>query len=335
MSPELSNRLFEREQKYNPLFIYKVMPGYTSSWEDFVNNTPKASIALDGLVNGRSEIDPETQHANFDHHGPNRFRTPATCEQVYSSLQEGLLKKFSSPKIVRLYTNDCDQDVSLSLWLFRNHSLVENVTEHSTPQAERLAELVKTEGELDRRGGINNMPRETLENISWIFEPFNLFRSSGQYAYASPGLYNQILSETGVRIGEYVEGRGKTKELEGHVKKIIAGKFVDVVEETGPDARLLLGTATDKPIVILPRYRKEFIDYSILCTTDNSRVDSLTHLWSILNEIEPGANSVNNWGGGNSVGGSPRMTGSKLSPEKVYEITENMIIKQLGTLRSI
>ena len=44
------------------------LPRVSWNWDQFLENTPEGSIALDGMVRGGPRFDMRTMHVNFDHH---------------------------------------------------------------------------------------------------------------------------------------------------------------------------------------------------------------------------------------------------------------------------
>lgn len=65
------------------------------TWEEFKNNKPGYSIALDGYINAITDFDPKGPYANFDHHyGVNRLSTRSTCDQILLSIRQEFFFSF-------------------------------------------------------------------------------------------------------------------------------------------------------------------------------------------------------------------------------------------------
>src|SRR3989344_8727850 len=107
-----------------------ILPRETMSWKEFIKNTPRNSIALDGIVRGGPAYDEKTLHINFDHHNNVvREATMSTCKQVYFAIKGGLFKSLMEKECphANVYINDIDQDVALSIWELENYRSVEEI----------------------------------------------------------------------------------------------------------------------------------------------------------------------------------------------------------------
>ena len=72
-----------------------VEPRIVKTWQSFIVEAPKYSIALDGYVKGKPMYDPSGPFANFNHHEEvDRLATRSTCGQVYVAVRQGLMDAY-------------------------------------------------------------------------------------------------------------------------------------------------------------------------------------------------------------------------------------------------
>src|SRR3989344_726595 len=105
-----------------------VLPRVEMTREEFLVNTLRNSIALDGVVKGGPFVDPVTKHMNIDHHdGVVREATMSTCKQVFYAIKAGLFESFRDERgrpFANAYLNDPDQDTSLSFFELQNYKML-------------------------------------------------------------------------------------------------------------------------------------------------------------------------------------------------------------------
>jgi len=304
------------------------------SWKKFIKNYPAFSIGLDGAVTGRSRFTMRSKgpFANFNHHeGCDRLTTRATCKQVLMAIRMGLFQSFrrATGEINRsVYVNDCDEDVCLSVFLLRHGFLPEYA---NNPALNRLVEI---EDELDTTAGAYPFPPDLpiLRQILWIFEPYRVFRHSGGLVRADPADFLRIIIDVERRIMLHITGNGSAASPDTRFKVIGGGKKWSLIEEAGVDARMgALGKGIMAYVMIRPRQNGRW-------TYIVGRVSAFINYFPVhlilrdLNKAERLTNNADRWGGGNNegtlIGGSPRVAGSKLTPNKV----ETIINKRLSSM---
>lgn len=105
-----------------------------------LHELPDRSLALDGAVLGPS-ADFARRVYSFDHHGPTpRHAMRSTCEQVFDALAVGL-----DPRGYRVYVNDVDADVVLSVWMLQHPEAVRQ-------DLVRVGAVVRAVGRVDALG---------------------------------------------------------------------------------------------------------------------------------------------------------------------------------------
>lgn len=282
------------------------------------NDLPPNSIALDGAVQG-PQIDNELRRYSFDHHGGClRMVTLSTCEQVLTALQLGLMVDQET----QVFVNDLDADTFMSLWLlmhpqfeYINRELVKNMVadigkrdSHGpifpahpmhdilTPSREEKQDLVM----IDYKLGL------ITKYISEDFEPprpFNEPRASA-YGWSPQTSWQKVEVRNGFE-GLYLMGflLGVLYEpSNNNTTQYTIGKRSDLVPVKVGPASVVRPAKTDE-------------DY-----------DQNTILGALAIE-ERKANKIQtheaNWGGGSSIGGSPRnpgQVGSILTPQQVVNV---------------
>ncbi len=294
--------------------------GKVISWQEFLNNYPPYSIALDGFVSAPPMRDPEGPRANYDHHkGVDRISTRSTSDQVYMEINLGLFQAFrkDGKPLAKLFINDCDEDTCLAVWLLKNH---ERVVGHGEPNINRL---VFCEDRLDcTAGSYPFKDMETLRKMQWIFQPYQAARSEGRLNNLTPQALLAIVEAVGQRITAYSLGNAESLSLDGSFRTIGGGPGWSFVEKTGPNSRMHMTSSG------INAYAMKISEgrYSI------GRVSEwipfpLEKIFELLNLAEPPGliDANNHWGGSNTIGGSPRRTGSKLSDKQIEAIvTETM-----------
>ena len=302
-----------------------VAPRHVISMRDFKRHAPAYSIALDGYVHGKPEFDPSGPRLNLNHHEEvDRLGTRATCEQVLINLKQGLLNCFQShggPR-VNICVNDSDQDVSLSVWLLKNHERVS--FNRSEPLITRL---VSVEGLLDTTAGAYpfDPKSEVVRELNWIFDPYTQSRISGRLFTATGADMAATIAAVGERITRYSIGRGEKLALDTRYDRIGGGPEWSLVREIGPGARTALFQSGCFAFVSANDAGNGRYKYSIGKMSPFVRFPILA-LYDVLNKCEGIAdNCADRWGGGDIVGGSPRGAGSKLAPAEIEQIVNGYL----------
>lgn len=296
-----------------------VEPGKVYSWEQFRSEKPPYSIALDGFVNDSTKRDPRGPYANFDHHsGADRLATRSTSEQVHMEINLGLFEAFRKRGIptANVYVNDPDEDTCLAVWLLRNGELVRN---HANPKVNRL---VYCEDRLDCTAGAYPFGEIKMRRkMAWIFESYNMARFEGHLHTLGESGVRAIIDSVNARITEHVINEGGEIPLKGQYEKIGGGPGWVFVRETGPASRMAMFR---DGITAFAALVEEEPDGSYIYVLGRKSVwipFDLERIYACLNEGESKIVGENNcWGGSNTIGGSPRETGSKLKPNDLQKI---------------
>lgn len=287
-----------------------------TSWLRF-RDKPRFSIALDGYVGAGPRFDPDGPYYNANHHeGVDRLATRATCVQVLMAIRLGLFDTFRTehgPK-AHVWANDCDEDVSTSVFLLRNSALV------SGAMNPLLNRLVSMEDALDTTAGAYPFHADlpVLQELAWVYEPYRQFRLSGQLAKRDEAAYTSIVSDVGSRIMRHITGNGANIPLDLRYETLHIGKNWRMVEEVGAQARTAMFGAGIRAFVSV-----RGSTYTIGRMSPFVKFD-IARIIDALNAAEGLTGLADRWGGANTIGGSPRIAGSKLSPSQVMRVVEEV-----------
>lgn len=304
------------------LFVRSEIPPLT--WQDFITTHPVGSIALDGYVGEGPQYESRGPYLNANHHeGVKRLETLSTAQQILMDVRMGLDKAFTKDGIFapNVYVNDCDQDVCAAWFLLDNIEQAKAVT---NPVLNRF---INVAGTLDATAGAFPYDRDLkiLGELAWVFEPYTMFRASGEMARKDNTQYRSVIQSVEARIQQHLMGRGSSSPIDARYNLVGGGQEWKMIEEVGKDGRVgALVDGIDAYVSVQEllngrwRYtigrRSELIPFDVPALIDH------------LNRVE--ACQEDRWGGATIIGGSPRVNGSKLSPVEV----EKAINEYLATL---
>lgn len=301
-----------------------IEPRKTYTWEDFQKEKPPFSIALDGFVDAPTQRDPYGPYANFDHHTKSdRLATRSTSEQVHLEINLGLFKTFRRGGIptANVYVNDPDEDTCVAWWLLKHHEMV---IDHAQPAINRL---VYCEDRLDSTAGAYPFGDTSMRRkMAWIFAPYNDARFKGKIAVMDAAEMRNVIESVEARINQHILGEGQELVLEGHYEKIGGGNGWTMTKETGPASRMAMYEDNIAAFVALVAQRNDGAYVYTLGRRSIWVTFDLPKLYRTLNGIESSiVFDGNRWGGSDTVGGSPRETGSRLPPYKLQEIINHTL----------
>ena len=290
-------------------------------WEEFCATHGPYTIGLDGYVASGSRFDPAGPRLNLDHHtGVDRLATRATCAQVLLAVCQGLFLCFRDAEGPRAdaYVNDCDEDVCTSWFLLKYAHLIDYVV---NPLLNRLVSIVDV---LDTTAGAYPFPVNlpVLQELAWVFAPYRHFRLDGGLDRKEPGEYVRVVEEVEDRILRHITGKGHRLPLDTRYEKIGGGPGWVMIREIGPQART--GVFADGiPAYVSVRERPDGRWSYIVGRMSPFVPFDVPAILRALAEAEAGGRDA--WGGGNMVGGSPRVEGSRLPPAEVERLVNDVL----------
>jgi len=287
------------------------------------------SIFLDGAAQGEPFIDPKRQVYNLDHHeGCVRAFTLATCEQAMVLIRKGLdLRK----RDWTVYANDPDLDTILAIWVLLNHI---RLNETNGRTRARIMPLLRLQGAIDAQGldmkDLCGLPPELLAETQAAIDELR----ARELALKKRGRWqaSDLLRHTADRLRAIdrlvypPKHFDDVAEIDEVVRAEIAGDSVAIVcrasagiYEVERQLRRLHGKRLG--VIVLQTNPGTYS----LRQVDPYLPASLEKVYAHLNLIDPAAGghrSGNRWGGSAEIGGSPRATGTRVSPEQVARVCE-------------
>jgi hypothetical protein len=287
-------------------------------WREFNNTVNNHSIALDGYVASATKLNNKKKIANFNHHEDcNRYASRATCDQIRLAIHSGLFDFFRDENgevKMDIYVNDCDEDVCLSVFLLKYGYISGNIMNPA------LNTLVNVENELDTTAGAYPYPKDypLLRKLAWVFAPYKIARSNGLLRTKDKNVYEGVITDVCNRIMEYLNGNSQELALDTRYEVLERYPDWSYVKEIGIDSRTgMFGDGIKAFVSLLAERENGNRDYVIGKMSPFVDFDLLKCL-KALNDAEGEESDL--WGGSNTIGGSPRVKGSKLPPEQVAEI---------------
>lgn len=284
---------------------------------------PAGTIFLDGAAQGEPFLDHERQIYNLDHHeGCIRAFTLSTCEQAIIMLLKGLNLRNREWTI---YANSPDLDTILAIWVLLNHLRLND----NEAIRKMIIPLIRLEGTIDSLGleckDLCGFPpdlfQKTMKDIDNLRSDELEIKKQGHWEeidfleYAANILHKidqMVYHPNDFELFKGVEELARV-EIADHRIAIVCRADIGIYEVEQYLAKLhgdRLG------LVIL---QKEPQTYS-LRQIDLFLSRDLTKLYEKLNFLDPAVNGRrpdNRWGGSPDIGGSPRITGTKLTPLEI------------------
>lgn len=281
-------------------------------------NLPPKSIALDGYVQG-PRIDVEAQRYSFDHHdGCLRLVTKATCEQVLDAILLGF-----DPKDHVIYVNDVDGDTVLATWLLCHAEEVHEYWE--------LHDLVRAVGNRDAHGPAYPVSNPELVEAFYdkVMLPEKLARIERCYDTCDLA---ELMKDCLHRLDDFLDGGTKLSFLEREPEDCEITHqgegWVMARSDSHSGFQRLYSEGVTRAILYTSPSADGSIRYTVGKKSDLvggfpvGPVSKQGTILQVLHQREPG------WGGGSSIGGSPRNpdgSSSYLSPDQVFEIVQEVL----------
>jgi hypothetical protein len=288
------------------------------------HKAPPGTIYLDGAAEGAPFLDAEKAVFNLNHHeGCVRSFTLATCEQALVLIRKGLDLQGRDWTI---YANEPDLDTILAIWVLLNHLRLNDVDDEIR---RKIIPLVRLEGAIDAHGlemqELCGFPPElqeaTLGDLEHLRSKEVALKKEGKWAETDFLEYtvDALRSIDGmIYASHHFEGMVQVEELAraeiGEKKLAIVCRADLGIYEVEPHLRRLHGNRL--AVIILQKNPNTYTVRQV----DTFHPATLEPAYERLNLIDPAAGSRrsdNRWGGSDEIGGSPRATGTSLSPQQI------------------
>ena len=284
------------------------------------------TIYLDGVAQVAPFMDIEKQIYNFDHHeGCLRPFTLSTCEQVLVMILKGLDLRGRDWKV---FANEPDLDTVLAIWLLFNH---QRVNQKNSDGLRRLYALVRLEGIIDAHGlemtvlsaFPSDLSMKTKKMIDYLRAEENELKKNGDWEKMDYLQYTALILHKIDRLMYKSHDFSDFKELRELARSEIGDHRLAVVIEAElgiyelePYLNRIYGESLG--LVIL----KKAEGFYTLRRLDPFMPVGLNNVYQKLNAMDPDVSCRKNgrkWGGSDDIGGSPRGTATKLTPQEIAQ----------------
>ncbi len=296
----------------------KLDRGATVSFADL----PPCSIALDGYVQGPA-IDTATRRFSFDHHdGCIRHATLATCEMTLDALRVGL-----DPSDLTVFVNDLDPDTIASAWLLLYPAAA------SVPG---VAVAIHALGRLDALGP--SVGVEVPSALRWALGPYFASADAGQLRQPEGwvAVWELVLAECFARLNNWLAAGAPSTSpampaseprLAEYEVLFDGGTWQLLQSPAGLGAFAAAYSRGVRAAVVARELGDGTTEYTVGKASEFvSGFDVpaiLAALAAAEREVNPAQDPARNWGGGTTIGGSPRNadgSGSRLRWSSVVEV---------------
>ncbi len=287
---------------------------------------PSGTIYLDGAAQGGPFLHNEKDLLNLDHHeGCVRAFTIATCEQAMVVVRRGLdLQK----RDWVIWANEPDLDTILAIWIFLNHMRLNDVDPEIRT---RVMPLVRLEGAIDAHGlemqelcgfppeirasvfgdlerlrkrEVELKKEERWQEIDFLEYAANILRAIDATVYSSLHFEEEVDVEELARavicdnqLAIVCRSDRGIYELESHLRRLHGKRLGVIILQKDSNTYTLRQVNSFLPATLDRAYEQ-------------------------LNLMDPSAGnrgSGNRWGGSEEIGGSPRTTGTALTPQQIAQ----------------
>ncbi len=298
-------------------------------------------IMLDGAGRFGPLLDNKAKLYNLDHHeGCLRAFTIASCEQALILVHSGLGLAEGDWTI---YANEPDLDTVLAIWCLLNYVRLSRLSEESR---DILLPLVRLEGAIDANGTelaeVCGLPTQTLQEAKRRLDRLHAneqwMKKRGEWLEADLFQYTlEMLREIDQLVFTSADFSDYTRvEVFGHAeigKHRVAVACRDRSGIYQVERNLKERWGDQLGIVAL---EKEERHYTLRRPMPLADID-LTRAYEKLNLVDPavdGRPAGKRWGGSDSIGGSPRPTGTALAPREILKVLQSAYQKP-NALRSL
>jgi len=286
----------------------------------------EGTIFLDGVAQGEPFLDLERRVYNLDHHeGCVRHFTLSTCEQALVLVARGLDLR---EKPWQVYANEPDLDVVLAVWVLCNSMHLQG--EDSAIRS-AVVPLVRLESLIDSHGlelaELSGYPRQVVDELTGSLDTLREteLKLKAEGEWGSVDLLKYLRDELRlvdqmVYPADFFEAFRGIEEL---AKAELSDNRIAVIcrsdcgiYELEKELKRLYG----KRLGVVGLQKRSGV-YTLRQVDPFLPVD-LTEAYRKLNVLDPavqGGGSSNRWGGSGEIGGSPRKTGTALSPVDIAE----------------
>jgi hypothetical protein len=293
-----------------------------------LDELPPRSIALDGFVQGPG-IDTEHERYSFDHHaGCIRHATLSTAEMTLDALRVGL-----DPKGMTVYLNDLDPDSVMGAWL---------LTRPEAAHHPKVASAVRALGRLDALGPAGGGPG-LVPALRWAMASLLDHMRQGTARTLGDTDYRALLDDTLARLDRWWD-QGAPKRHETMPAPRKPAVQLEILRQgtgwvladspSGLSAFASLYRRGHRAAVIHRPLADGTHEYTVGKASEFVHGFPVPGILRALRDEEKRRDQTqsdaHNWGGGSTIGGSPRNadgSASQMPPDDVFAIVERVILE--------
>jgi hypothetical protein len=296
--------------------------------------SPSGTIFLDGVAQCEPFMDHERQVYNLDHHeGCVRSFTLASCEQALVLYMKGLDLQNREWNI---FANEPDLDTVLAVWIILNHA---RIARQDVTQRRLLFALVRYEGIIDALGlelkDLSALPPELMRKIQRVIDHLRgdeiILKKEGRWEKADYLAYTAAILHKVDQIfykpSDFADyfGVEELARIDLTDQRIAAVVEADMgIYEIEPHLNKLYGNRLG--VVFL---KKGLRNYTVR-KMDMFMPISLDEIYERLNFVDRAVQNrtlTNKWGGAVDIGGSPRESGTRLTPAQIVQACQEAVRK--------
>lgn len=284
------------------------------------------SVGIDGFVGTGTWYNLDIPMMCLNHHeGCDRTVTLATCQQALRVVRLNVMKAFEDAygnPTMHVDANDCDHDVCASWWVLKNHERCKAALN------QHVNALIAITGDLDATAGAYPIPRtiEMMRKIDWVYDPYMQFRISGQIDKRDPSAFRGIIDSVCLRIDAFVNGRAEMLDtMDRRYEDVRVEKGWRMIKELGTGARGSVFADGIEAFLSIRERLDGAHSVSICKSSPFVRHFNVPRILNALNEEEGLTDKPDRWGGSDLVGGSPRVSGTRLSLDTQVKIINRCV----------
>lgn len=296
------------------------------------------TIFVDGSFKGAPFINNERLQYNLDHHeGVIRNFTLSSCEQAMVMVLKGLTLDEGSWEI---YVNEPDLDALFAVWVLSNYR---ELLELKDTIEQKVVRLVRTEGIIDVHGftmseftGYAPTTFDTEKSIiEKLIEQERELKATGRWNKIDFVKYTMMMLS---KIDIVIYGQNREKKVSQNINeiskiKMLNSKYIIICDSDAGIYDVEMNLKERYPgklgIIIL---RADYDKKKYTIRLSNEFISPNLHpLYKALNKADKFVkmfDNTNKWGGSDTIGGSPRQTGSGLSPQEIEKVCKKIYCKK-------
>lgn len=344
LEEKINYKIVKDDDNSKPVIIKKDTPNVRLNIVKGLSVTPaqlkkykERTIFVDGVYNGAPFVNNEKQIYSLDHHeGIIRNFTLSSCEQALIMVMKGLTLDEGTWNI---YVNEPDLDAVLSIWVLCNYR---ELIELKETILQKTVRLVRVEGIIDVHGftmsdftGYASSTFDTeKEIIDKLMEQERILKGKHEWNKIDYTKYTMLMLG---KIDIVIYGQDKEKKKAMTIREIKNfsmrnSKYIIICESASGIYEVeesLKNKYPGKVGIIILRSSYDNKRYTLRLANDFISPD-LSELYKELNKIDKAvtkSDEGNKWGGSENIGGSPRLTGSYLSPTDIEKACRKIYSK--------